>query len=305
MKKIIVAVVAIVIVVVGFASLAQAVTVNGERQVGVSKYMVRPVKVYTAPSDNCASSEAKILRQIKSAAAAIRTDAKKFATEAKEAKAAHTKAVNNFAEATKEYTKTQQEFVNTQKTTVIDVKNNGRKLDALSKNLYHINDAIQDQNVANTGILAALIGIVVGLLVYFIFFRKDGKDDILNELKVVGENLSDKIETARTTIPVETAKTVNEYFDSTPFTYDIEGKHVECNFSVPEDECYLTLKIESTNGSQNPGDFERQALDKHKRGFAAKYVRGTMTKFLKGGLAGTDEEKLIKHLQSTGAIKIS
>lgn len=305
MKKFFLAIMAIVVIAaMWFAPLAQAVTVNGERQVGVSS----STAAYKNPTyaARVPDASAKMLKAIKGNSARLKKLEKSTNALASEQRKMIVVQINT------------QSAVTTLADNVTILANETEKAaktadkafkhaDTANKNIVAYGKAILNNGANNTWILAILIGAVIGLLIYLIFFRKDGKDDeILNKLEIVSENLSDKINVARETIPVETAKAVNEYFDPTPFTYDIEGKHVECNFSVPEDECYLTLKIESTNGSQNPADFERQVLDKHKRGLAAKYVRGTMTKFLKGGLAGTQEEALINYLVNvTKEIKIS
>ena len=193
----------------------------------------------------------------------------------------------------------------------------GEKIDKQGKDLKNFDDKLTGKggefaktNTKIDAVDSSILWMAIGIILFIVglgYFLARKIKGIVPELKAAAKSGAvDAVKPVFDKLEELPKKTVDAFkareFDPAPFEFDVAGKHVIYTFPT-DDKCYRTLKVEDTNGSTKPADFEQQALDNWY--LAKKYVTGTMKRFLEGKLAGTSEELLIRHFQATGVIKIS
>jgi hypothetical protein len=182
----------------------------------------------------------------------------------------------------------------------------GKKVEVATKFVAAETKNLGDQAKKNAWLSGGIIGgvfVIAVILIWALYVRNRknetaDKDEILEAVSELGN----KVVAAVAEVPAKTAKEVHSYFNPTPFEWDLKDEHIVYEFPF-EDKCYRTFMVVDTDGSTNPADFEQQIVSS---GYKAKnFCIGTFKKFREGKLAGKAEEMLIKHLITTGKIKIT
>ena len=307
-RNIFMAIMAIVIVALG-ASLAQAERIiNGQ------------AAAYTAPASfqqtvPCSPGvEVKILKQLRADSKNFRSEAKKWADKGIAAEKGRTEALQTLAEVSKGSEETKRRYIETVDGFQRGLDTFGSKISDGNKNLYHVNDAIQEQNVMNTKliIIVLIVSFVIGLAILgFVLILSNRKvvEDVKCAAKagaIVGVNALDKrlFEELPVKVAEKTAEKMKE-FNSEPFKYEAGGKSV--TQGVPDeakaDNCYLLIHVpENMNGTA--ASYERKS--EANRGIAQRNCRKTMQRYFAGEFNGptfTLQKALIDHLISSGEIK--